>query len=108
MGHHWPAGPAGPAALPGRAPVLLAGESPRLLILAFLCVNYGGSSNLVLAFIAAQYSDQLRNPLTFREFKVMCLVIRITFLGFHKSLSELHGLKKNLWFQEFQEKSLRP
>lgn len=48
MGHHWPAHPVDPAALPGRAPVLLTGASPGLSV----CVNWCWSSNLVLALVA--------------------------------------------------------
>lgn len=38
MGHHWPAHPVDPAALPGRAPVLLTGASPGLSVCELVLV----------------------------------------------------------------------
>lgn len=68
MGHHRPAAPAGPAALRGRAPLLLTGACPGPLVVvvyvrmggrvsAHVCVNCAWSSNLVLAFVALKKSD---------------------------------------------------
>lgn len=100
MGHHRPVDPADPAALRGRAPVLLTSES-LAPCLGFLCVcivvgHLTGYLPLLLFRITYVAIVVAHNSSAFRKFKVMCPLDRISFLGFHKFLAKLDGLK-TLW-----------